>query len=661
MSAFCAVMDQAGHRLGIMDNAGDVGYSLPRNDLWTASFTLPADDPNNQYCTAHNLVYLPDDNRDIGLQRIIAIPGAAILSPTTNERVYQYSTEHVMATLLDDVLFGYHEIGGSGMPTPQVMEYILARQTVKRWVLGVCDFTDEYAYKFENDALLPALLSLGNYIADEYDFEFDTSTTPYWTVNLRRSDTADGCGMHYLRNLCGINKTMDASTLVTRLYMLGYGEGVNQLTIKDVNGGIPYIDADTQDTWGIKCAVYADTSIEDPTALKAFGDVLLEKLKDPYFSISATAIDLAAQTGFSWDRFMPGKLVRVTDGEHGSTYSARIVLVDKPNVRGRSGEVDITIANAARDAAESLTSLASRLSISELYSQGATNLYSQQYADNADAAHPAVMRVYIPSGCVRINQMLLYWQLAKFRAYETGAAAGGASVQTSSSSGGGTKTSAAGGGYYDNAEAWTGGPLDMGGLSSKTETDAGGDDVETAAANGYTGSRAPRTGSASSSYTNAVDGSAGYHYHYMGHTHAVDSHTHSLGSHTHLGGRHTHGMNHWHFVSIGIEIPSHTHTITLSSHTHSVSIGTHVHEMLFGIYEGGQAGSVTISVDGNAVPAENISGGEIDVAAYLDKDDAGKITRGAWHEISITPDALTRIEVNLFVQTFVQSRGGGDY
>lgn len=43
------------------------------------------------------------------------------------------------------------------------------------------------------------------------------------------------------------------------------------------------------------------------------------------------------------------------------------------------------------------------------------------------------------------------------------------------------------------------------------------------------------------------------------------------------------------------------------------------------------------------------------------KDEDGKITRGTWHEIKIVPDSLTRIEANLFVQTFVQSVGGGDY
>ena len=82
---------------------------------------------------------------------------------------------------------------------------------------------------------------------------------------------------------------------------------------------------------------------------------------------------------------------------------------------------------------------------------------------------------------------------------------------------------------------------------------------------------------------------------------------------------------------------------------------------MYGIYEGGQAHSVSILVDGNQVPAEAIGYGELDVTAWMDKDEDGRVTRGRWHEIQIVPDALTRIEGALFAQCFVQSVGGGDY
>lgn len=727
---FVTVYSQSGQLLGVLENAGDVSYQLIHNDLWTASFTLPTDDSKNALCQAHNLVRIPDSTRDTGLYRIVGMPTG---EETAAGGVKTYSLEHVMATLLDDLLFGYHEIGGPGVTTARVMRYILDRQTEKRWTLGRCDFADQYAYKFENTSLLSALLSLGNVLTEEYTWDFDVSTTP-WTVNLVRADAAPGCGIHYARNMVGVEKSMDASTLVTRLYLLGYGEGVNQLTVKSVNGGLPYIDADTASVWGVKSSVYADTRIEDAATLKARGLALLNRLKNPYISYTASAIDLTRLTGQDWDKHMPGKLVAVEDGEHGIRFTARIVSISKGDVRGRPGEIDITIANAPRDAADSINTLADRMGINELYSQGATNLYSQQYADNADAAHPAKMRVYVPSGCVRINQMLLSWQLSAFRAYETGAAAGGGTATTTQSGGASTQTSGGGGSSERTSRSGGAYAQTLAQHIISTQALTGGTIA------GRAGDTSGNTGFGLSSSGDYMieTGGAGAHTHTMGHSHTVSGHAHSFSGsdtlawgHTHSlsgsttstagvnnysaktikisgdtgsnetqttsgalqggvgrpntgeGGDHTHNMSHYHNFShmhnvvcvvdipaqdITIpahshvfETPSHTHAVEIPAHEHELKLNDHTHAIQYGIYEGGRASQVTVKVDGNAVPASAASSREMDIAAYLAKNEDGKITRGTWHEIELIPDKLTRIEANLFVQAFVQSVGGGDY
>lgn len=50
-------------RLAYLDNALAVGYGLETNSLWTATFTLPADDPKNAYCTPLNFVEIFDGDR----------------------------------------------------------------------------------------------------------------------------------------------------------------------------------------------------------------------------------------------------------------------------------------------------------------------------------------------------------------------------------------------------------------------------------------------------------------------------------------------------------------------------------------------------------------------------------------------------------------------
>lgn len=748
------VYDQNGKLLAVLDNASAVSYELKHNDLWTGSFSLPTGDPKNVYCQAHNLVKLPDGSRDTGIYRIIGMPSA---EETATGGMREYSVEHVMATLLDDVLFGYHEVGGEGITTRQVIQYILDCQTVKRWVLGAVDFSDEYQYKFENVSLLSALLSLGEVLTQEFTWEFDTSATP-WVVSLRKADTNAGCGIHYARNLVGIEKTMDASALVTRLYPLGYGEGVNQLTIRNVNGGVPYLDADTTKVWGVKCSVYADTRIEDATVLKARAEAVLEGYKNPYITYTAKAIDLYRMTGQSWDNYMPGKRVLVMDGEHGISFSARIVSISKRDLRGDPGNVEISIANAVRDAADSINTLANRVGIGELYSQGATQIFAIPFADNADPEHPAKMRFYVPNGLVRINRMQLSWEMTAFRAYETGAKAGGSTTQTSSNGGDSTTTSASSEEVACTSES--GGETTISQPVRVLSSDGGG----TAIAIGNF-SNMDGVGYATAANTvGLTTGDAGEHQHTIAHTHDIAAHqhvcfkhAHTVNSHSHdfsgsnslawghqhsygsigdqgntggvvgymnkdisisgtTGGRslttneagdgdsssvalttggannptseesgshnhaipaHTHRFQHAHKVEFSInvpgftvDIPAHTHNVkmpghehrvSIPAHTHTLTLPDHTHDITYGIFEGTMARSVRLLVDGAEVPSEAIVRRELDISAYLAKDEDGKITRNAWHTVELVPDKLTRIEANLFAQTFIQSTGGGDY
>ena len=161
--------------------------------------------------------------------------------------------------------------------------------------------------------------------------------------------------------------------------------------------------------------------------------------------------------------------------------------------------------------------------------------------------------------------------------------------------------------------------------------------------------------------------STGAHSHGMSHWHSFDSHTHSIGSHKH-DMTHRHDFSHYHMVNVAVtvpavsvDIPNHTHKVNIPAHSHSFTLQSHTHEIRYGIYEGEIASGVTIKVDGTAIPPEKVSGSEIDVIPYLSKDNNGRIVRGMWHEVSVVPDKLTRIQADLFVQTFVTSYTGGNY
>ena len=230
------IFDRNMKRLAFLDNAVSVGYSLEINSLWTATFTLPADDDKNAYCQPLNFVEIFDGDERIDLFRII---GEDL--ERSNGATRFYDCEHVLATLLSDVLFQYHQYGGGGIKTADVLNYVLARQTTRNWVLGDCDFKRYFEYNWENSTLLAALFAVPECFDSEYMWTWDTTVYP-WTISLVAPSDTMKSEVRYAKNMTSMKKTVDASGIANRIYALGYGEGVNQLTIAGVNGGKPYVE-----------------------------------------------------------------------------------------------------------------------------------------------------------------------------------------------------------------------------------------------------------------------------------------------------------------------------------------------------------------------------------------------------------------------------------
>nr|WP_315022877.1 phage tail protein [uncultured Aminipila sp.] len=614
MDDIIRVYDSNMKKIAYLQNAYNIGYNLPLNELWTAKFTLPADDSKNKYCEPFNYVEIFDGGERIELFRIMP----SLL--TRNEQGdIVYTCEHVLATLLDDVLFQYHQIGGVSSGTIEVLRYVLDRQLTPRWQLGSCEFDRKFEYKWENDNLLAALFSIPKTFDEAYRWEFDTTATP-WRLYLRKPPTKFNADIVYRKNMLEIKKEVDPSTIVTRLYCLGYGEGDNQLTIASANGSIPYIEANVS-TYGIKASILTDRRYESAETLLAYGKTLLKSLCVPYKSYSVSAADLHRLDAKKYQRFFPGDIVRVIDKEDGIIEDLPIAKVSKSDVTGDLGSIKVEISSTTRDIASSITDLQDRTRINEVYAQGATNQMIVPFNDNADPEHPAVMKIYIPDTMVRINKCILNFQLEAFRAYSKAVGGGGASTESTSSGGGSTPTSSEGGAVVN--------------------TSGGGhwfwENGYTSGFNATYDAGEHNHGIRNGTGLKTADGNTVYFYESGDHGHTIS------GNHDHK-----------------VEIPSHTHQTEIPSHKHTVAFADHTHDLEFGIYQGSTANSVTIKVDGNQLPAVE-EGQDVNIVPYMSVDSSGKINRNTWHTIEIIPDRMTRVTANIFLQIFTQSRGGGDY
>ena len=112
---------------------------------------------------------------------------------------------------------------------------------------------------------------------------------------------------------------------------------------------------------------------------------------------------------------------------------------------------------------------------------------------------------------------------------------------------------------------------------------------------------------------------------------------------------HRHRRAHVHTLQLALDIPA-----------LEVDVSGHSHATRYGIYETGGGASVAVAVDGTPVPAGIASSGDMDVTDYLARGADGRILRGAWHEITFTPDALARVTADLHVRTFIRSMTGAN-
>lgn len=688
------VFDLQRLKTAILQNSFDRIETEEINAVNKLQFSMPGDDPKTAFCKHFHYVQL-----DGGQLYRILTPRKSKADVT----VKIYDCEHVVATLTDDVLFGQHVVGNTGVYTADVIRYVLSKQTVQRWVLDECDFNRQFEYAWENENLLAALFSIPNRFTDPYIWKFDTSVFP-WRLSLKKINPA-GTPQFYIRagkNLLSMEEEQGGTDICTRLYCLGYGEGVNQLTIADANGGVPYLLAPQAkiSEYGLITRIFVDRRFEDAQSLKERGQAILAELQEPKITRAFEVADLYKLTSDNLDRAELGRITRLTE-DNTNTYITGITRNhDIP------GNMSLTLSTKAVDVASTIADLADRQRIEQVYSQGATQIYAQSVQANATETVKARLNFYIPAEMRIVNGVKVKINLSPFRSYSRAtagggstsitASSGGGTTVTSSSGGGSTVTSAGGGGGTATSASGGGGggTTDAGGYTSTSTRNGGGVNTTSYEGGGsqiWTGQSSigvnyqntgnsgrtsgtplyDRYDSHNHSYARVVPGYSDYGSYGWGwhsHLHTLPNHRHTIviaaHSHSFEVPSHSHGFSigaHTHSVSLpshthSVTIAAHTHSITISNHTHSITIPDHTHNIEQGIFTFGNPTSAGLYING-VYKAAVETDTEMDITQYL-LNNQGKINRGAWHSIEVLPNDKAYITIDMVVQGFIQSRGG---
>ena len=607
----------------MLQNAFDIQEQQSLNALWYLDFKLPATDTKNEFCNAYWYARFNDGE----LYRIF--PNG--YNDASDLPYYSYHCEHVLATLLNKVMPGIVTMGGYYQPTPDVLRAILAKQDIQDWVLGECDFSRRFEYGFEKENLLAALFSVPQCFDEDYIWTFETKSYP-WTLNLKRlnKNAEPVLNVRYGYNRLSYNRQPDYTNHVTKLYAYGSGEGVNQLNIKKFTNGLGYILADNEHIakYGIRESIWVDRRYENEETLYAAAQSMLNELCDPITSYSC---------GFIGDVKI-GEVVNIIDYEQ--TY-----VVKKIITYGDIDDIQYELSNKQPTLASTIADLANRQRIETTYSQGATNIYSVSFVDNADANNGLDCDFYMPQSMRFVNKVVAKIKYDSFRAYSGTTEQGGST----------SSTSAAGGQTSSTSESGGGGTSAAGGGQSKTSASGGG---ATESTNQFT--LAGNTGTAG---IIPLTGYSGVTSTVSGHSHKVPDHMHGIRisnfAHTHTvdipSHRHRFEIDdHTH------ELPAHTHSFSLPAHSHTFELPSHKHDIEPGIHRYGNPTQVELKVNGNSKGFFEDRSFEVDITEWLANDD-GMISRGSFQTLSVIPNDIAHISVSLTVIGFIQSLEGGNY
>lgn len=607
----------------MLQNAFDIQEQQSLNALWYLDFKLPATDAKNEFCNAYWYARFNDGE----LYRMF--PNG--YNDASDLPYYSYHCEHVLATLLNKVMPGIVTMGGYYQPTPDVLRAILAKQDTQDWVLGECDFSRRFEYGFEKENLLAALFSVPQCFDEDYIWTFETKGYP-WVLNLKRlnKNAEPVLNVRYGYNRLSYNRQPDYTNHVTKLYAYGSGEGVNQLNINKFTNGLGYILADKEhiEKYGIRESIWVDRRYENEETLYAAAQSMLSELCDPITSYSC---------GFIGD-VKVGEVVNIIDYEQ--TY-----VVKKIVTYGDIDDIQYELSNKQPTLASTIADLANRQRIETTYSQGATNIYSISFVDNADANNGLDCDFYMPQSMRFVNKVVAKIKYDSFRAY-SGTTEQGGSISS---------TSAAGGQISSTSESGGGGTSAAGGGQSKTSASGGG---ATESTNQF--DLSTDTG------TYGIISLTGY----SGLTSTVSGHAHKVPDHMHRirvsNFAHKHSItvpSHRHSFEIDDHVhalPAHTHSFSLPAHSHTFELPSHKHDIEPGIHRYGNPTQVELKVNGNSKGFFEDRSFEVDITEWLANDD-GMISRGSFQTLSVIPNDIAHISVSLTVIGFIQSLEGGNY
>lgn len=495
----------------------------------------------------------------------------------------------------------------------EIIQSILGEQEIPLVRMGFMEGEDlRISHEFSYEDLYTAILNVIEMIGG--DFTVDPHTLRFYQTY---EQGGIGPTIRYQENMEFLRVVSDNTQHFTRIIPLGYGEGINQLTIEKVNGGRDYLDAPPaiMEEYGVIEQVWVDKRYKHAESLLEGAKRQLEEHQLPSIAYETDMIHLWewedewGEQPYQDQEPELGDWIRILNPRFGVDSAERVVKIERNLDENKRHMVSIELSERTKEWTDVIQENHEGVKSFQQYDQGSTFISSYNLLDNIDQDFPATMRVYIDPRIMAINYAKLSFHPDNYRGFTKAIQGGGGSTVTSaaggstnvtSASGGGSSTTSASGGEHRHVMFQSAG-MAGGGLAKKRFF-------------GYF----PGDSASAAVDLESVSGSTMY-------TYSAD------GNHTH-----------------SVQIPSHTHNVSIPSHTHSITIPEHTHPIEFGIFEGPAPSAITVKVNGKQVASSSSEQRDIEIAEHL--------SIGQWNEIEFSCNGLARVDAVLNVQQFIQTK-----
>ena len=208
----------------------------------------------------------------------------------------------------------------------------------------------------------------------------------------------------------------DASNVVTRLIPLGYGEGINQLDITSVNGGLDYIeDTAAQAQYGVIEGQATNKDLQDATTLKIWGQTQLSQNSQPALKVECDMLDLST-IGID-SQLNLGDTAEIINDVMNFDVFARVVEKETDLLAPYNPK--LAIDTQPLRLTDSLVEMKAKSLSLENAPQGGVYIDTFGYAENIDADHPFTLPVWLSPDIINVNRVRLHIDGQPYRAYST--------------------------------------------------------------------------------------------------------------------------------------------------------------------------------------------------------------------------------------------------